>query len=438
MTILLLIYLFILIIFLIKDFSAGFAIAIILDLLVVRKGYIDVGVQLPFREIVFITVLFFYIFHQQRSNKRKYNINFSFLIVFFTLSTLMGLFLSNNYSTSGQIKHLIGLLYYFIYGYIAWTWYDCEKEIQKFSSILFLFSTLISLYGLCTYIFKANPYMDIFGNDLFHNYENIEDRGALGMRVQSTTVHPITWGGTCFLLFLYFIREQKKNKYHYILLVLLLINIILCGSRTAILIILIYPILRFFTVDIREKKKFIKIALILLIFFLIIIQLPELQKYKGILESTLFFWDDSIASSNDIQGSSITMRLMQYAGLMDLISDNILWGMGHGYVNYYLSTYGQHPILLGFESLIFNKSVEGGIVGLITWIYLFYYLYRKTKCLNKYDKMSDLSNLKCYVMCYFIFALLTGFMNTFQLFLILYVIQFKYILTSNTINNKAL
>lgn len=433
MTVLLLLYMCVLIALLLKSFHKGFAFAIGLDLLVVRKGFLDLGIHLPFREVIFLIVILFFIYHSLSSTDIKLVIKGRFLspILIFLFVTILILFFSENFDTAAQIKHIIGLIYYLIYAYIAWVIYTDQNKIEDFYRYMFVIAMSISIYGLFTYLFKSNPYLtNIFGDDLFHNYIDIEDRGALGMRVQSTMIHPITWGASCALFFMFYFRQCFKNKLKNILFILLIPNVLLSGSRAAILMLILFFVFLFIWGDKKIKKHFFKIAILSVLFFIIILQIPVFHKYQGIIESTLFFWDESVARDNEITGSSTTMRLLQYLGVLDIIKDHLLFGIGHGYVNFYLTTYGQHPILLGFESLVFNKLVEGGVIGLFIWIYLFFILFKKTNLLKAESNKFDLSVLKGYVVSYFVFVLLTGFIDTFQLFVILYILQYKQLLVN--------
>lgn len=54
-------------------------------------------------------------------------------------------------------------------------------------------------------------------------------------------------------------------------------------------------------------------------------------------------------------------------------------GLGLGYPSYYSSRKGQHPVMLGFESIYFSVLVQSGFIGLVIWFLFFYRCYVYTK-----------------------------------------------------------
>jgi hypothetical protein len=101
-------------------------------------------------------------------------------------------------------------------------------------------------------------------------------------------------------------------------------------------------------------------------------------------------------------------------------------GLGHGYISDYKEKNGLHPVLLGFESIVFQKIVENGLLGVIIWTFFFYTLYNIPSKVKKISKDSTpVAFIKSYLFCYFVFAVFTSFMGTFLLFLIIYTILLK-------------
>jgi hypothetical protein len=434
--------LFILICFcLFLNIQIGFAMVLAVDILFVRAVTL---LGIPLRELFMCVTWFFFIYHGALKKEYRFPIRGLYtntLIVFF-IGIIAILFLSSNIAGIFiQLKHIFGLIYYLSYAYIAWIIYNNNIYIIKFSKILSIIVLVTTIYGIFCYITTSNPYIAILEN---HTGTQIialmeENRGGLEGRIQSTMSHPLTWSGCCFLFFLFFL--QKKNDINptirYCLLFLLIINIFLTGSRS-VFVAFLFSLFLLFIYRKKNVKTILSVGLSISLILLFFYTIPSLQNYRNIIESSIFFWDESISQQSNIQGSSVSMRLLQLLGSIEMIQNNLLFGLGHGYVDYYTSNIGQHPILYGVESLIYNKLVEGGIVDLLLWLYLFIVLYRNIGKINKQLlTKQDTSIIKTYVTSYFIYSLFTGFMQTFLCFIIIYVILVKRLIVRSKIESNT-
>ena len=96
----------------------------------------------------------------------------------------------------------------------------------------------------------------------------------------------------------------------------------------------------------RNAKVFGALLIFGSIAIIVILQIPELSVYLG-----------SIADINNktgaVSGSSFDMRLDQLYGAVEEASANPIWGLGYSWTTYYQSLYGNHPICLAFESLLY-------------------------------------------------------------------------------------
>src|SRR5690606_8045915 len=103
-------------------------------------------------------------------------------------------------------------------------------------------------------------------------------------------------------------------------------------------------------------------------------------------------------------------------------------GFGQGYIKYYSGTFGVHPILKGFESILFMALVESGILGLICWILFFTLLLKTIARINiPVSRKSQLYYIgsKAFVFVYLAFIVFTGLQSTLYLFLLLYLVLLK-------------
>lgn len=423
--------LFLISFFLLKNIQLGFAMVISFDLLFIRS---ITFMGLPIREILMIITWFSFLYY--RNYKLSFNGLYKKHFIVFTLGIFLILvFSSKEADWSFQLKHIFGLIYYFSYAYIAWQIYNTHSQLDLFKNVMLITISFMAIYGIFCYITTSNPYLSILeymtNKPLIGNMIE-ETRGGLTGRTQSTMAHPLTWGGCACLFIFFFYKIEDKLKY--ILPLLLIINVLLTGGRSAFIALVIS--LLFIVIYQKRIKTLLYTTIVISIIVVTIYAIPFLEPYKGFIESSIFFWDDNISKESNIQGSSVSMRELQLLGVIGMIKDNPLFGLGHGYVDYYFSTYGAHPVLLGFESLLFNKLVEGGFINLFLWFYLFGVLFFSVnKIKKKYNLTENLSIIKGYVIFYLIYSLFTGFMMTFLYFIVLYAVLVKSIVITK--NKKS-
>lgn len=107
------------------------------------------------------------------------------------------------------------------------------------------------------------------------------------------------------------------------------------------------------------------------ILLIIVNVFPQLSTFKHILESSLFFWDDSVSAKNDVSGSSVAYRAFQMKKTMELVSDSPMFGNGWGSC-YYRNL---HSDMNGWESIVFTTLMQFGYLGFIIWGNMFYRFY---------------------------------------------------------------
>lgn len=97
-----------------------------------------------------------------------------------------------------------------------------------------------------------------------------------------------------------------------ILLLLLSICVIICTKRSAIVAYVVFWIIYWLYSSRKQKKKILLffVSMIFVAIFLIY-SIPQLSSVQGLLESSIFFWNDDMKIKNDIHGSSFSMRVEQ-------------------------------------------------------------------------------------------------------------------------------
>ena len=295
----------------------------------------------------------------------------------------------------------------FLYGNIKTN----PKATSFFSIALFVTFCIITAYGLfLTTMPGINPYLmfinPAFGMEfneayaagnsgLSTNTELVE--GRLFGRISSVFNHPMTYGlnlGFFFIYCLYFLRNRPKILI--CVLSCIFVAILVSGTRTPLGALAVTGL--FIMLYMRKLKFFIygMIAFIVLIYGAQMIS-EEAGEYMA-----------SIINSDDSQtkGSSISMRLSQFEGCLEIIKNDFIFGKGYGWSSWYNGTYGTHPKALWFESILFTVLVNTGIMGIILWGIMIwgYYKYAVLNINDLYTRTIILA-LMIY---YLVYSLITG------------------------------
>ncbi|SEM81035.1 hypothetical protein SAMN05216436_10810 [bacterium A37T11] len=422
----------------------GFSLILACRLLVPAIVRVPLGIKdLSLNSCLTLVLIGVFLYKTMIAKEKMLRIPSYFLngVILFALVLFILCFFAGEMTLKIRISTLIQMIYTeFTLCFIGWCIFKDEYDISRFAKIIAWTVFLITFYGCVCYITHSNPYVSLV-NALYNQDDSMtdrfsqEERAGLEGRVLGTMMHPLTWGGSCVLLFFFFIKRWDLKRWIQVfLLILLFVNVIFSGSRSALLAMIIG--IFYYTLKSSAKMKFgiIKYSVIGAFLTLIALyQIPALTKYQDFFESTVFFWDSTLKVNQDINGSSASMRYDQLLGSFKMIERSPLVGLGLGYGKYYNATYGFHPVLMGFESLVFLSLVESGYVGFIMWLYLFFVLLKNTSIVNRYFKTnnkslilkSDFAITQATIFSYFFFCIFTGIQSTLYLFLILYVIQIK-------------
>jgi len=291
-----------------------------------------------------------------------------------------------------------------------------ERDLKIINKSFIFMGILVGLYGVVNYILKINPYALMMS--MYSNTEDTtsvfleEERGLLQGRVSSFFIHPLQLGQVSVVMFTYglFAFKNEVNKLlKYLYLGLMALMCFLCGSRSAIVPIVL--VCFFYLIYNSSSKSFFRIVIVIFLLFASFVFVPSdsLDSIKGFL----FVWNDSYASDAGIKGSSFAMRLQQLSDALDVASDNPLLGLGQGYV----SQHGHdHLEMKGYEGYLLQFLVDGGILG--TLMFTFFYLFLYVVSLKK-TYMKDKLGIHLFFISYFVNILFTGIQQgTFTVFVI--------------------
>ena len=214
--------------------------------------------------------------------------------------------------------------------------------------------------------------------------------GRLFGRISSVFAHPMNYGlflGLS-LVFLLSVKEHIKKYKMIIMAVGIILAIFLSGIRSPIgalfATVLAYLLLM------HKIRLMVQVGLIGCIGYLIIMSIPEMANYVGSIFSD---------KGSNTEGSSLELRMTQLEGCIYEIRNNPLFGNGYGWTDYYKENFGDHPVILAFESLIYVVLCNSGYIGIGIWVFFFVKLFFNTK------KIISNSHIVVYVLTLFTYYL---------------------------------
>lgn len=430
---------FVLGIYTLKNFSKGFISILIAEICIpstvrFQLGSFDVNI---FDLLLIFLIVSFLINRPYKSISMPSNIKLFFLVQ--VVSTFVLIFFSSavvpySYQIFSFFKGFLFQTYIFLFmGFYA----SKALNMQSVNKVFINISICIGVYGICTYILKYNPYIDILsvlytGEESIFSYFMEEVRGGLEGRVYGTMSHPLQWGQfwNIFIAYLLLFKNSLNKRLLLTVVIIGVVNIVLCGSRTAIIAFIITISFYYFALGFRKICAILLTGYICVIFLLSV--LPRNIQNNGIvlyLQSAVFFWDSSYSEKAGIVGSSASMREEQLNTAIDIMQENPIGGLGYNY-QYYAAEKEISTGLLGFESIVFKLLVEQGIISLILFFFVLYLLWRQMNKTNRglYNKWL----VNGFFATFIISILFTGIQGSSFIFFISFL--FLYINCHNSIH----
>ena len=292
--------------------------------------------------------------------------------------------------------------------------YD-TKVVKYCKNCMLVVIIIVVLYGIFLLSLKGmNPYvffMAQINNAELREAQFGEQTARLMTKISSVFTHPMIFGLFLGLamVYLYSLKDKMKSLFIYLLMIFVVGCIFLCGIRTPIGAIFVTVL--FYLLMSRQIKLMIYAIILGFICYLIIENIPELS-------ATI----DSIFTrgnrQTNVEGSSFEMRFEQFNGCLREIRDCIVFGKGYGWSSYYISIHELHPVLLAFESRVFVVLCNNGIVGVFIWVITFIWLFR-----GVYRKTKNITLLVMTLAVYYIgYSIITGEYGYMQYFIIFYTL----------------
>lgn len=373
---------------------------------IARTPFVPLSIN-SFCSIITFASYFLYLLAGKESVRYLKNPLVAFLLIYFLFSFVV--FILTDYTPkSTQINNL--LQYWTLQLLPVIVAIGTIRTYNDLKLVLYIFIicfSICSLYGITCFIFRMPyPYNEWFGKffsvarnaDYERAVENVMG-GIQGRIIGTSTSDSWSFGMVITSVFMitYFIHTYLKNKYSLICCILCGIAVLFTVRRSPVLTFMAF----FLFLSILYYRNIGKIAIYatlgLLAGVVIIVVIPELSAFRHIVESSMFFWDDSVSASNGVSGSSVSLRIYQLNYTVSHIADSFLFGNGWGamYVKY-------HPRMFGWESIVFTTLFQSGFLGLIMMVLLYYYFYRYSIV-----NMENKGIAKAFVLASAIFAVFT-------------------------------
>ena len=260
------------------------------------------------------------------------------------------------------------ILIVLLFSYVYYFCLDSITNIKFAIACYSLFAIVMCGNGLLTPLYGINPLDDFLqsvsdeDNSLFMDNEFVR----MGqVRYRSFIPHAISYGvACCVILYLQIWSLLQIRNFSKVLAVgslcLLLSGIIICGSRTPIIGLLPIGYLFFAKGKITTRMK-IMMGILMVAFLL----------FKGdyILYSIKSLVDPRVAYESG--GSSTEMRMIQYAIALKFFLSSPIWGMGMNFDPFELDS-----DIMGSESVWLPIMMKNGLIGVISYALVYYYLYK--------------------------------------------------------------
>lgn len=401
------------------NLNYGLAIYLSYMLLVPAYGALFFGINIPFNLVNVLLLIAFFLKRGKKSNFIYWPL-LPFAMYF--VACLILIFVQANTPLDWELEQWRkDVMRCLILPFILLNQLMNEKKgLNIILNTILLCVGINAFYSLFVVFLKGlNPYVSYVGSlfqleDLTMYYMSSVGR-SFG-RVSGVFYHPMTNGLFIgfSLVFSFIYNKWLKKKWILFLQVVLFMDALLCGIRSVLVGLVIAMCV--YLVLVRKIRLLSYTLFLCCIVYLICNFIPGLDTYL-----------DSIINSDNstqVSGSSASMRLEQLEGCFDEIKNNLLIGNGYGWKDFYMSKYGDHPVILAFESLIFVVLCNTGLCGILLWI-----IMGLKYCRSNIKKLRESSSLLITLFAFYIgYACITGDFGYMPYFLVFYTVSLSLML----------
>ena len=324
------------------------------------------------------------------------------------------------------------LFQYFALAYVFWAVKD-EKSLKTILRISRYCLIVLTVFGVINYITKGADFVNAVTEGRTSMYGDV----GLGdiytessrFRVQSMFQYAFDYGYICaaiLLLHLHGWYRHLESKMEFIIAIACCIfGILTCECRIVWVCALLST--AFYSMWVFQLNRNVMYGIVIVILMI--------TAYNTVpaVEDRVNKVTDIFVEKNEIEGSSIEMRMAQYAYVLIYTEGKEWLGLGKGYWFYYY-TVDPDSIrdLLGIESVILQNLLEQGIIGLVLWaaFYTIIFLYFR----RNRKRRRALTGLGASVLVlYLVFSIGTGELGSVYPTLLLLGFVIKAVESSKTI-----
>lgn len=401
------------------DFKRGFFIVVLAKLFTpVYVRFILGPVSVDVFDLWTIVMIVSLVVHRVKLASVK---RYPFLKLFLVYSAVLIVlaFFATRMPLGSQLYYIIkqNLFQEMLICYFAYLVFIEKQYAGRFINYMVIVCIICGFYGILVYLMQKNVYIDSLSiafvgeKNIYADFLNDARMGLKG-RSSGTLPHPLSWAQYwCVIVsFVYLIKDHLKKNLYFILLFLGLTNIVLSGSRAALLSLC--PLLYLYYRRADLSKKFICVMALLVA---VVAILGYSNKGESLLNIARSLIVDT--SGRAATGSSSTMRLSQFENMMNILKGkDFLFGYGSGFLASESNLRESLTLeMRGFESVIFQKVFDSGIFGCIAFFVFFKRLFDTLKI----QCTSQGFSLAMFFLSYLIAVLLTGVQGgSFSFFLV--------------------
>lgn len=322
------------------------------------------------------------------------------------------------------------LLQFFVLPIVICSASKKDYTILRFCmSSIFISFLIIIIYNFFLFLVSdVNPYVLLMASEHNVNLQvgqfEFESRTGLTQRLSSVFPHPMSFGVYLGLSMIYFMNKINEKPQNIFFIVLIVISIFISGVRTTMAAFFIVGL---FYLLLKHKIKYFFAA----ITFVVGLYIISLYCFPSLIEILMSF----TASGTDTGGSTMEMRIEQFNGCLEEISDNPLWGNGYSWHKYYVGEYKSHPVIRCFESLLFIVICNWGWVGFFFFIICFIWMFCQIKI--NVNEENGRYVLYCLWVFYLSYSLITGDYGYMQYAMLFYSIIYCSLMYKDTNSKKV-
>lgn len=338
------------------------------------------------------SILFIIYMYNKQKIKNIYKGKYIFKGIF--IAYLLSYSISSLFSVVPLLTVITHSLQFFMNSFVAVFLFhkalNDNDDIKFFLKINGFVVFFIFVLGLYEFVFKDNPWLDyvymscddkelIFQKSSYKpSFLNAsgELRSRYGMiRAYSFFEHPIRYGCACAMYISLYVWLYNKNKtifsrnYHNLMMIILLLTgVVFCNSKTP------FVGIPFFFLAAMPLNFFYSRKSIPFFFGLSLFGVIALSFSENIFDNFLAL----VNSDKMTEGGESTpeLRLQQYAAGLSFWLQSPIWGNGAGSIDAMMTSGAKLQDIGGAESSWLQILPERGIIGVMSYLYLYYQMYQ--------------------------------------------------------------